>query len=422
MLNVWILQTGEPLQIDSGNPRPMRAMNLSNAMIDAGHRVTLWSSRFNHQERCHRPQQDDCIILSNKFEIRLIPSPGYRQNIGFGRLWDHAVLAFNLKKMLKFEHSQPDIAFIGYPPIETSVVMAKWMNEKKVPFLLDLKDQWPSIFLDKFPKVLKPLGRLILKPYAYLAWKSMKYATGMSAMAESFLEWGLDYAGRDQNLYDKVFPLTSPQNKCSKDALIKASEWWDELGIKHNHDIVRIIFIGSHMAVFDFEPIRSAAATCARGHLPVEFVICGDGGSSQEFKNMMKNLPNVHFPGWIDRPKIEVLAERSQATLIPYQNIDCYIRSIPNKVIDSLSLGLPILSPLQGEVAQLINKYKVGISYNANNGRSLIECIKIITNNFDLQKQLSRNARNLYEREFTYKKVYGGLVNHLDYLAKINRL
>jgi hypothetical protein len=40
-LTVWILQTGEPLHIDGENARPMRAMNLSNALVEAGHKVSI---------------------------------------------------------------------------------------------------------------------------------------------------------------------------------------------------------------------------------------------------------------------------------------------------------------------------------------------------------------------------------------------
>ena len=53
---VWILQTGEPLHIDEGNPRPMRAINLSNKLIEAGHQVVLWSSAFSHQGKRYREQ------------------------------------------------------------------------------------------------------------------------------------------------------------------------------------------------------------------------------------------------------------------------------------------------------------------------------------------------------------------------------
>ena len=82
-LNVWILQTGEPLHIDEGSVRPMRAMNLSNALVEAGHKVVLWSSSFYHQEKRHRICSGQIIKVSDNLEIRLIPSRGYNIILDF---------------------------------------------------------------------------------------------------------------------------------------------------------------------------------------------------------------------------------------------------------------------------------------------------------------------------------------------------
>ena len=51
---IWLLQTGESLHSDQENLRPMRAMNLANELVKAGHRVILWSSAFSHQAKKHR--------------------------------------------------------------------------------------------------------------------------------------------------------------------------------------------------------------------------------------------------------------------------------------------------------------------------------------------------------------------------------
>ena len=53
-MKVWILQTGEPLQIDNNGARAMRAINLSNSLVDKGHQVTLWSANFDHFTKKHR--------------------------------------------------------------------------------------------------------------------------------------------------------------------------------------------------------------------------------------------------------------------------------------------------------------------------------------------------------------------------------
>jgi glycosyltransferase involved in cell wall biosynthesis len=416
-LTVWLLQTGEPLHVDDGSPRPMRAMNLSNALVEAGHRVVLWSTAFNHQTKKHRSKKFEQITLSEKLEIRLVPSPGYHANIGLGRLWDHAILARNLSKLIDLESDLPDVAFIGYPPIETAVVMINYLSSKQIPTILDIKDQWPSLFLDPLPEILHPLGRLILYPYYFLAKQAMLQATCISTMAEGYLDWCTRFSGRNENFNDRVFPLTSPQGNCSEQDLIMARKWWDEQGVKYDPSITRIIFVGSHMSIFDFEPIRTAANSCLTESIPVEFIICGDGGSSQQIRKSMINLSNVYFPGWIDRPKIEVLAERSQASIAPYRNISNFVDNLPNKVLDSLALGLPILSPLKGEVFKLINTYKVGFSYSLNTEDSLLNKIKLLVNDSVLSLEMRENAKHLYTHFFEYNHVYNRFVSHIESLS-----
>ncbi len=235
-------------------------------------------------------------------------------------------------------------------------------------------------------------------------------------MANGFLDWALGVAGRGRTEMDGVFPLTSPSGQVSASQLEEARRWWDEQGVLDDGR-PRVCFVGSQSPAFDFKPVQEVAKMALNGTTPCEFIICGDGGSAAELRVMMAGLPNVHFPGWIDRPKIEVLAERCQAALAPYLNIDSFIRSIPNKIVDALSLGLPILSPLQGEVTSLISENGVGMRYGTDTGKSLYDCIRPLMQDADLQKRMSQKARTLYAERFSFEMVYGGLVKHLEMLA-----
>jgi glycosyltransferase involved in cell wall biosynthesis len=411
-MNVWILQTGEPLHIDGDSPRPMRAMNLSDKLVDSGHNVVLWSSSFNHQQKTFRSDSYTTYKVHERLEIRLIPSCGYQRHIGIARLFDHFQLAINLKKILKKEQCLPDIAFIGYPPIETASVMSQWLRRRKIPMVLDVKDLWPSMFVDVFPKVIQPFARVLFHPYFYLAKKTINNSTGISTMAPAFLKWVLNFSNRERSTQDKVFRLTSEKGQVNNTELLKAREWWGLQGI--NETSPKVLFVGTFMSVFDFDPVIDAAR-----NLPnCQFVLCGDGDYLNGVKIKAKGLDNVLFPGWVDRPKVESLANMSLASLAPYKNIENFIVNTPNKIVDSLLLELPILSPLGGEVESLIKDHNVGFTYNYN---SLSGHIKSLIDDSKLQNIMSINAKNLYEEEFEFNKVYDGLVDHLECIVKNER-
>ena len=182
----------------------------------------------------------------------------------------------------------------------------------------------------------------------------------------------------------------------------------------------RLYFVGSFSSAFDFRPVQLAAQAAMAGNDNLQFVLCGDGAQIDPVKAMMRDLDNVIFPGWIDRPKIESLASRSIASLAPYRNTPDFILSIPNKVVDSLALGLPILSPLRGEVARLIEQERVGLRYREDaelQDGSLYHAIKMLDQDPKLQYSMSSNARALYNARFSFAGVYGALVSHLEGLA-----
>ena len=83
-----------------------------------------------------------------------------------------------------------------------------------------------------------------------------------------------------------------------------------------------------------------------------------------------------------------------------------------------MSLGLPILSPLEGHVNQLINEYDIGWNYQANNARDLEQKLIAISKNTKSIKVKSINAYNLYQKNYNYDLVYYKLVKYLEKIAK----
>ena len=414
-LNVWILQTGEPLHVDSGSPRPMRAMNLANALVEAGHKVTVFSADFSHAEKKHRFGHYKEVQVNEQLKYRLIPSPGYLDHMGLKRLYDHWVMGRNLKKLLKQESHRPDVVFVGFPPIEVAYYMTRWLKKHKIPSLIDVKDQWPAIFIKTLPSALRPIGRTAFSPYFFMAKKAMRNATGISAMAQGFLDWALSFAGRRQNANDRVVPLTTPQHSVEMNAHRSASAFWQQMGVSSER--TKVVFIGTHSVAFDITPILAAARYFTSKDRNVDFVICGNGPMTTQWQQAFGEMSNVYFPGWVDRAQISVLLESTLAVLAPYRSSENFVNNLPNKVVDALSYGKPILTGLQGEVEALIKDHQVGLFYG-DDETSLEHCIEILLSDKQLLTNIEANASKLYHDRFEFNQVYKGLVAHLEDLAK----
>lgn len=416
-MNVWILQTGEPLPGDDGNPRPMRAINLANALVSKGHQVTIWSSAFNHASKQHRCKNFAVVQITTNMTLRFLPSRGYSRNIGLGRLVDHAQLAIGLATCLaRDDLVEPDVAFVGYPPIECAAVFLRWLHRRSVPSIIDVKDLWPALFLEPIPPAVRPIAKLALAPYFWLGRRALRDATCFCSMSEDYLEWMAAYADRKLTPIDIVAPLTVPEPIVEPSAFAAATEWWRAKGVDLENRR-RVFFVGTLNSVFDFSQIRNAAKRFSEGDIQCQFVICGSGSCESEVRALMRDLNNVVFPGWVDRQYLVPLANGSIGSLLPYKNIENFTRNLPNKVIDSMALGVPILTELEGSVARLVEEEGIGICYSARESDSCYSAILNLLSDPKRQSEMARRARNLYEQRFSYEKVYGELVNRIESLG-----
>jgi glycosyltransferase involved in cell wall biosynthesis len=403
-MKVWILQTGEPLQIDNNGLRPMRAMNLSKALVDQGHQVTLWSSDFDHFTKQHRFGTEKTIEVSSQLTIRLIKSRGYKSHIGVGRLLDHAQLGWNLKNMLKHE-TAPDVSFVGYPPIEPAWVMTRWLHKHSSPTILDIKDAWPDNLVGAFPNTLKPFAKIIFYPYFIMMKQTLRFAAGITSVSQEFLDWCLGKAGRKQDKFDFVFPLSSQSISFNNKEIAEATKWWENFDVSTSSQL-RGYFVGSLTDAFDFEPIIKAAK-----NLPISFIIAGDGPRLEALRREAQDIPNLLFPGRVSSVQAQALSSLSNFSLAPLVSRSDFEMSIPNKFYDAMQMGKPMITSLEGPARRLIEKHNCGLFYSSE--KEFLNILSKLLEDTSSLDKMSENAISRYKEEFDYSKVYGDAVKKL---------
>ena len=410
-MKVWILQTGEPLQIDNNGARAMRAINLSTSLVDKGHQVTLWSANFDHFTKKHRYKGSRTINHNTNLQIKLIDSVGYKRNQGIKRLIDHAQLAFSLHFALK-KMELPDVAFIGYPPIEVAWIMSRFLKKNSIPMVLDVKDIWPDVLLRALPSQTRSVGKLLLSPYYYLMNSTFKSATSISSISQDFLDQSVKIARRAPNISDSVNYLTTIRPNYAGAEITSAQEWLDKMGVIDNKQ-TRCSFVGSLTSVFDWNCVIEAFKNSN-----TELVLAGDGPCFQDLKEKTQNIKNIVMLGRITGIQSKILADRTNVFIAPYKSSLEFSQSLPNKFFDAMEYGKPLLSSVAGSASQFIVKKNIGLIY------SDIYALKMALNkletNPDFFRQLGENAIDAYDKDFSGQIVYGKIINNLEKLSKAN--
>jgi glycosyltransferase involved in cell wall biosynthesis len=149
-------------------------------------------------------------------------------------------------------------------------------------------------------------------------------------------------------------------------------------------------------------------------------VICGTGDRLEAYRQMARDLPQVHFPGWIDAAAINALMERSLAGLAPYHNEKSFTMSLPNKVIEYLAGRLPVVSTLGGELQRLLQTYDCGVTTPANDPHALANALRNLLIDSKTRHRMADNAEKTYKNLFVADTVYGRLIDHLDLIATLH--
>ena len=412
-MEICIFQTGEPLHIDKGNYRPMRCMLLSEQLIKNGHKVSIISSDFFHQRKIHRTNSFNIVEVSKNLKIYLIPSPGYKKHISLARVFDHLILALRLFYFLKNNRKfKPKRVFIGYPPIFTSLVMAMWCINRKIPFMLDVKDKWPELFLEPFNENLKFLAKKLLFPYYCSAKFVFKKANKITSITDHYIEWIKSFSKYKRNDNDYfVSHLTREPFNLTKDQLKKSINFWKEKSI----DILErnyFCFIGSFTKSFDFNFIYKISAKLAKIDPSTLFIICGSGDQYENILKKFSNSSNVLVFGEIDKFNSKVLILNAIATLAPYKNNSNFKGHIPNKIIESLENSTPFITNIDGNLKKIIDEYNNGIFTNNSFDINTSQIEKLISDK-EYLKKLKINSRKSYEKLFNFQNTFDLIIENI---------
>lgn len=412
-MNIWLLQTGEPLPIKKG-VRKMRTAIVADKLLERGHGVFWWASAFEHQQKIMVSKKDRNFDISERYTVRVLRGCGYRKNVSLARYIDHLIVALKFRIQSK-KFRKPDVIVASMPDHLIAYEAARYARKNSIPFLVDIRDLWPDIFLDRFKKMgMYGLGKMVLARDFMLLVSLLKRADGLIAMSKGILQWGLDKIGRSQGPFDKVFYLGYKADSRKVAVSNEGSEIPAWLKGRENQKL--FIFIGTFGVSYELELIVEAARRFSKsGRDDICFVIAGTGEKFDLISKKASELKNVILPGWIGEKEIKALLKMAYAGLVPCRSVE---NAMPNKPFEYLSAGLPFISSLEGEMAELVNRYQFGMNYLQGDLEGLYLCIERLVTDPAMHDEMSQNATQFFKKYGDADKLYDEYAMHIEKIVE----
>lgn len=414
-MRVWLLTIGEPLPTDADHQRLLRTGLLSRTLADRGHDVLWWTSAFDHTLKRLRCIGDSLQTLDARQSIMLLNGGGYKRNISIDRWRDHARLARRFEIHAR-QQAPPDVIVASLPSIELALAAVNYGRARGIPVVIDVRDLWPDVMVDLLPPLARPIGHLLTLKMRRQVIATCQGATAITGHASPFVTWGLRHAGRVAASADRHFPHGYPVPHVSAEQQAAAERALAAYGIDLSPDRIIVAFTGTIGTQTELAPAIEAAKLL-QADRRIQFVIAGTGDRFDDYRRTALGLPNVAFPGWLNRNEIAVLLERATFGLAPYPHRKDWLATIPNKFPEYLSAGLPLLVSLtSGLMVEFIRENECGISY-AHSSEKLASAISQLADDPENTLALKAAAWSAFERHFRAEIVYSSMVDYLEGIA-----
>ncbi len=410
-MNVWLVETGEPLPLQPG-VRKMRTALLADNLAARGHQVRWWVSAFEHQRKLMLFAGDREVALSPGITLQVMRGCGYGSNISLARYLDHRLVARKFRLRAR-DLEPPDLIVAALPCYHLAFEAVRYGRQLNVPVLVDILDLWPDLLLAKLGNpLLHKLGQAALAcDYARLH-TLLKGATGLLAVSRGYLHWALKKAARSAREWDRVF-LLGYQTRSNGSPPHRLPEW-----LRERRGQKLLLFIGTFGFSYELRLLVAAARRlAAAGRRDVCFVMVGTGEQAETVRRESAGLSNVVLPGWLDGAEIGSLLAHGYLGLAPYRLAPCEQDRLPYKPFEYLSAGLPLVSSLAGEMAAHITNHGLGINYRAGDLEGLCQAIASLLDDPAGRARMSLNARAFFKDHGDADRIYAGYAGHLESLA-----
>lgn len=401
-LKVWLVREGETLPTDEGQQRLFRMGLIAEEFNKIGADIKWFASTFDHNLKKFRVDHSVELPVNDHYSLCLLHGRNYTKNLSVKRLLHYAD---ERKQFAKWAETmeEPDVIVAAMPNIDLALAAVRYGKEHHIPVFVDVRDMWPELYEDYFPRFKKLVHYAIIPFKRQLSW-TLKYATGITATSEKFLDWALRYAGRSKEPTDNYYYVSYPDTNIT---LTESDyNYWYDKGLSADDTIC--CFFGQFGHAVNLEPVMYAALETAKKNPRVKYVICGVGEKLDTYRQILNGADNVIFPGWVDRKQICALGKIASVGLLSYRKNKNFEWSMPNKFCEYLALGLAVMVEPTGMMAQLTAEHRIGFRYD--HAEELAEKLLYLADHRDEVAGMKQRARSLYEQQFKADVVYGRMV------------
>ncbi len=364
-----------------------RSFAFARALVARGHRVTLATGRYQGAEsglagpfRKGRREGRVAGFQVVEWDIAYANAMGIvARSAAFLR---YAAAAARLAL-----RERPDLIIASSTPLTVALPALCAKALRGIPFIFEIRDPWPELprAMGVLPAPLAPL----MEGLANLACRRAAAVVALSeGMAETAHARGADPArvqvignGCDLDLFG---PHIAPWRPA------EAAPWE-----------VLALYAGAHGRANGLGVVVEAARLlAARGETRLRILLVGEGAEKTALMRAAAGLPNITFLPPMPKREVAGLCAGGQIALHILADCPAFAGwTAPNKLMDGLAAGRPVISTAPGDAARLLTEGDAGMAVAPGDAVGLAAALLGLVEDPTRRAAMGEAARSLAVRQ-----------------------
>jgi len=275
----------------------------------------------------------------------------------------------------------------------------------RIPYVMDLRDLWPAVFVDLGVLKNQRLIRLLERWEMNLYRDATSIVTVTEAFRRNLIRRGIPAEriftipnGADVNFWRPVLgPAATLRERL-------------QLG-----DSFVVLYIGAHGISQGLAAVLQAAERLLNQR-KIQFVFVGEGAERDRLIKQAQDggLTNIKFMEPVDREGTRDYYAMSDLCLVPLRDIPLFDAFIPSKIFEIMSVGRPILASLRGEAAEILRRSGSAEIVAPGDGAAIADGIRRLYLDPAHRREMASSGPEFVAREYSRAQLAKRYLNVIE--------
>lgn len=264
-----------------------------------------------------------------------------------------------------------DVAIGTSPTFFAAMAAASLARRRRIPFIMEVRDLWPAIFVElgviRNPRIIRLLEKWEISLY--------RAATRIVTVTEAFRQ---DLIGRGIPA-EKVVTIPNGADVNYWQPAPKPQALAEKLGVQNKFVV---LYSGAHGISQALTKILDSAQHL-REHSEIQFVFVGEGAEKDQLveRARQENITNVTFLDPVTKDEVRDFYALADVCLVPLRDIPLFETFIPSKMFEMMAMEKPIVASVRGEAADILNRSGGATVVPPEDSRAIADAILALYNN-----------------------------------------